>query len=132
MSYTISSVTNAFIKYFVPNFIGFNHKSRDELLQQHQTHDFKRLLNGFNGDLILILDGTYLYTEKPTDLITQTLLYSGQKKRHLLKPMMVVTTTGYIIEAKGLFGGNGENNDASILSSIISKDILSKKILLSF
>ena len=34
--------------------------------------------------------------------------------------MMVVTTTGYILETAGLYGANGANNDSSILNHMMS------------
>ncbi len=37
------------------------------------------------------------------------------KKRSLLKPMMIVTTTGYIIACIGPFFSDFKNNDASIM-----------------
>lgn len=42
--------------------------------------------------------------------------------RHLLKPMMIVTTTGYIVSAIGPYLADGKNSDAKILNHIMSTD----------
>lgn len=45
-----------------------------------------------------------------------------QKQRHLLKSMMIVTTTGYIVSAIGPYLADGKNSDAKILNHIICTD----------
>ncbi len=62
--------------------------------------------------VILLFIGTYIYCEK-SDYAGQRDTYSGQKKRNLVKPMMVVSTTGHIIDILGPYLAN--NNDAVIL-----------------
>lgn len=42
-----------------------------------------------------------------------------QKKRSLIKPMVMVTTTGYIVTIFGPFFSDSRNNDASILKSVM-------------
>lgn len=44
------------------------------------------------------------------------------KQRHLLKPMMIVTTTGYIVSAIGPYLADGQNSDAKIFNHIIGTD----------
>lgn len=41
--------------------------------------------------------------------------YSSHKERNLLKPMIVVSTTGYILNVFGPYYANAKNYDASIL-----------------
>lgn len=41
------------------------------------------------------------------------------KHRPLIKPMMVVTTTGYIVSILGPYLADGKNNDARILQHMI-------------
>lgn len=45
--------------------------------------------------------------------------YSLHKHRPLLKPIMVVTTTGYIVSILGPYLSDSTNNDASILKHMI-------------
>ena len=40
------------------------------------------------------------------------------KGRHLVKMMMIVSTTGYIIEAYGPYLANGSNNISMIVTTI--------------
>lgn len=42
------------------------------------------------------------------------------KGRHLTKPMMVVSTTGYIIDVFGSYLADSKNNDAKILNSMVA------------
>lgn len=120
MSDTIHTALRAISNNFVGKYLGYNHLTRDEVLKDHSSKSFNKLLSLPDDNIFLILDGTYLYVEKPTDFTTQWLLWSGQKKRHLAKVMMVVTTTGRILNVAGLYGSNGYNNDASILINMLS------------
>ena len=45
------------------------------------------------------------------------------KGRPLVTPMMVVTTTGYIVTIMGPYLANGRNNDASIVQHMWEKDV---------
>ena len=45
--------------------------------------------------------------------------FSIHKGRPLVKPMLLVSTTGYILETYGPYFVDGKNNDASILNSLI-------------
>lgn len=42
--------------------------------------------------------------------------------RLLVKPMMLVTTTGYILDVLGPYFANGKNNDANIFTSLFQSD----------
>ena len=75
-----------------------------------------------NNQLCLIADGTYLYCQKSENNKMQRLLYSGQKKRQLIKPFIVCTTDGYIVDAYGPFAATV--NDASILSYLLDNSNL--------
>ena len=48
--------------------------------------------------------------------------YRFISNRNLLKPMMIVTTTGYIVAAIGPDLADGRNSDAKILNHIIGTD----------
>ncbi|KAL6258253.1 hypothetical protein P5V15_010186 [Pogonomyrmex californicus] len=47
--------------------------------------------------------------------------YSVDKGRNLVKSMMLVTITGYIVDVFDLYFADGKNNDASILDNLILK-----------
>ena len=45
------------------------------------------------------------------------------KNRHLIKPMMIVTSDGYIISSIGPYYSDFHNNDASILKHVVSENL---------
>jgi hypothetical protein len=75
-----------------------------------------------------LFSGTYIYTEKSgADFDFQQLSYSGQKKRNLVKPLLVVATDGHIIDIIGPY--TGRCNDASILQHALEKKEDKEKLL---
>ncbi|CAF4485536.1 unnamed protein product [Didymodactylos carnosus] len=69
---------------------------------------------------ILIMDGTYMYCQKSANNSLQRCLFSLHKKRPLLKPMVICTSTGYIVSIIGSYLSDWHNNDASIATHILS------------
>jgi hypothetical protein len=67
------------------------------------------------SSVFLVMDGTYVYIDKPQDFTLQQLTYSGQKKRNLLKPFMIVLPDGYILDASGPWYANGNINYFTLL-----------------
>ena len=100
---------------FVPQNIGRNHLKLDDFLK-HNTKIAKCLLNLGADTFAVIADGTYCYIQRVT--------YSGQKKRHLVKPFVICCTDRYIIDIFGLYPGT--QNDASIMLDILDSDCLSR------
>ncbi len=107
MSDTINSTLKALTSDFVPKFLGFNHLSREDALWEHNSDMFYKLFDADRDAVFLILDGTYVYIEKPGQFDLQKVTWSEQKKRNLLKPFMIVLPDGYILAAEGPFGANG-------------------------
>lgn len=68
---------------------------------------------------MFIFDATYIYGEKSSNYDLQRHMYSMHKGRPLSKPIMAVSTDGYIIDAYGPYYGNGTNNDANILRNVL-------------
>ena len=96
----------------MPHFLGSKSLSRDEWLCKN-TEIAKELFSMKETQFCLIAYGTYLYCQKSKNNKLQRLLYSGQKKRHLIKPFIVSFSNGYIIDVFGPFAATA--NDASIL-----------------
>ena len=69
----------------------------------------------------LIADGTYIYCLKSANNKIQKELYSGQKKRALIKPFVICTTNDYIVDVFGLF--KATHNDASIMLQIMETNM---------
>jgi hypothetical protein len=83
----------------------------------------------FVHQLISIASGTYLYTEKSnSNFLFQRKSYSGQKKRNLVKPMMMVCSDGYIVGILGPY--LARNNDASILRDLLKENVAPMRMFL--
>ena len=117
LSKVIKNVRTQLFKNFVPLHLGFSHVSREELINEMTRLLAKRLMDCNN--LILILDGTYFYVEKSSNNTLQRNLFSLHKHRPLVKFMMIVTTTGYILDCFGPYYANYNNNDAKITHHIL-------------
>lgn len=122
----LDQVRDSLLLYFVPNYLGVNHLSRIQIQEQTTPMAKELFLNGnANKDsIILVADGTYFYCDKSSYNDFQARSYSGQKNRHLMKYLVVCTTTGYIINVyefqEAIF------NDAEIIKSILQNQNISK------
>lgn len=104
---------------FVPYHLGFQHVTREELIQDH-TRPLAASLFGTSGkEAILVLDGTYIYIDKSSNFHFQRRSYNVHKGRPLLKPMVIVSTSGYFVSVLGPYLADSKNNDSSILNHII-------------
>lgn len=116
----VESARKAIMKDFVPHNLGFDHITRQNVIDNHTTDISKQLFSDPISDtVILVLDGTYIYIQKSSMYKFQRLSYSMHKGRPLVKPFLVTTTTGYILEVFGPYLANGRNNDASIIKNIM-------------
>jgi hypothetical protein len=92
VSRIIHQVTDALTKSFVPAHLGFQHITRATVLKLHQTTISNVLLTDDDQQVVLVMDGTYLYVQKFHHNALQRRTYSIHKHRHLIK-LMVITTT---------------------------------------
>ncbi len=92
VSRIIHQVTDALIKDFVPAHLGFRHISRQTVLKLHQTTIANVLLTDDDQQVVVVMDGTYLYIQKSHHNELQRRTYSMHKHRHLIKPMVITTT----------------------------------------
>jgi hypothetical protein len=118
----IAAARTAFLSMFVPNFLGTNHISREDFITKHTRTMAKTLFAGGEDVCILVADGTYMYIEKSSNYKFQRRTFSLHKGRPLVKPMILVSSTGYILEVFGPYFADGKNNDANILTSIMRFD----------
>jgi len=95
------------------------HLDRSQAIEKHGTRNFNLLFGLEANSLAFIADGTYLFIEKPQDFDLQKETWSMQKKRNLVKPMILCLSSGYVLHCPGPFLANGKNNDASILNSLL-------------
>ena len=92
VSRIVHQVTDALINDFVPAHLGFGHISRETVLEHHQTTVAKTLLTDNNQQVVVVMDGTYLFLQKPIHNELQRRTYFIHKHRHLIKPMVITTT----------------------------------------
>ena len=105
----------------MPLNLGAHTLSRDAWLN-HNTQMSKNLFDSNDEQLILIADGTYCYCQKSLNNYFQRKSYSVQKGRHLVKPFVICTTDGYIVDIYGLF--EATKYDATILSLVLKMIII--------
>jgi len=118
---SIHSARKALMEDFVPNHLGLNHITRDDFIRLHTRDMAKNLFAEGKDVAILVADGTYMYIEKSSNYSFQRRSFSMHKGRPLVKPMMIVSTTGYILDVFGPYFADGKNNDANILNSLMKK-----------
>ncbi|CAF2934062.1 unnamed protein product [Rotaria sp. Silwood2] len=124
----IESARQSLVKHFVPKYLGFQHICREITIQNHPRTLAKYLLTGGRNSAVLILYGTYLYSQKSACNLLQRRLFSMHKSRPLIKPTMYVATDGYICCTIGPYFTDWQNNDANIMQHILhtnEKEILS-------
>ena len=71
VSRIIHSARKAFIDHFVPHHLGFNHISRQDVIDLHTRPLATRLLEDQLAGVILILDRTYIYFQKSANNLLQ-------------------------------------------------------------
>lgn len=119
----IASARKALAKDFTPRYIGFQHISREDIITQHTRPLANTLFGGKTcAPAILVIDGTYIYIQKSMKFRFQRRSYSMHKHRPLVKPMMFVSTTGYIVSVIGPYFSDAKNNDANILKHVMFRN----------
>lgn len=67
----------AMLKDFVSLNLGFNHTSRESIVDHHTTDISKQLFTDpFSDTVILVLDGTYIFTYKKVRLTSSNALHT--------------------------------------------------------
>lgn len=101
---------------FTTKYMGFQHITRQDIIDKHTRPLAKELFgNIIDNPVILVADGTYIYIEKSSNFKFQRRCYSMHKNRPLVKPMVFVSTSGYILSILGPYFADPKNNDANIL-----------------
>ena len=118
----VHTVRQALMAEFVPSNLGFPHVTREDIITHHTRALAQSLLAENSDQAILVLDGTYIYIHKSNNFQFQRRSYSLHKGRPLVKPMVIVSTTGYYVSVLGPYFADSKNNDASILNHIIQSN----------
>ncbi|CAK1592551.1 unnamed protein product [Parnassius mnemosyne] len=106
------------INEFVPLYLGFNHLTVEDVASRNRI--IPEGLFG-NPDLppnskpaIVICDATYVFIQSSSNYLFQKQTYSLQKLDNLVKPFMIVSCDGHIVDCLGPY--KATSNDASITS----------------
>jgi len=70
VSRTLSAVREAMVSKFVPRYVGFNNISRQDIIDHHSSPLATRLLSADPNSVVLVVDGTYLYVQVCSMIIT--------------------------------------------------------------
>ncbi|CAC5369412.1 unnamed protein product [Mytilus coruscus] len=117
----INTVRQALMRSFVPLYLGFESITREQIIKDHTRPLAKTLLDADDDNMILVLDGTYIYIQKSNNFSFQRKSFSLHKSRPLVKPMVVVSTTGHFVAILGPY--LSRNNDASILNHMMKCNV---------
>ncbi|CAL8113575.1 unnamed protein product [Orchesella dallaii] len=122
VSKVIHRIAKLLEQHFVPQNLGVGHMSREVIENVHNPTFVRQMFEVPNENIVLILDGTYVYIEQASDHELQSATYSPHKHRNLVKFMMIVTPDGYIVDAPGPYLADSSNSDAKILSNMLKQE----------
>lgn len=103
---------------FVSRNLGASAFPRNQILEHRPRH----VVNIY-PNLLLMVDGTYLYKEKSDSFYVQRATYSSQKHRNLLKVLVFVMADGTFFDSFGPYYADGHHNDPSLLEDVMDKDL---------
>lgn len=120
----VSTVWRSLSRRFVRENIGLEAINRVDFINQHVTPFANELYNGQPNipRAIVICDAIYAYIHKSSNFRALRQSYSMHKGRHLLKPILIVVTDGYILAILGPYFSDYYNNDAAILQNVFVRD----------
>ncbi|XP_062618934.1 uncharacterized protein LOC134280537 [Saccostrea cucullata] len=120
----VLTAKHALMLNFVPHHLGFSHITREDVKENHTRPLAKELLcTVTENPVILVLDGTYIYLQKSGNFTFSRRSFSTHKHRPLIKPMIVVTTSGYVVSVLGPYLADSKNSDAKILTHMIETNV---------
>ena len=124
ISRILDSAYSALTQYFVLKHLGFGHITRTELIQKHTRSLAQKLLvDDDPTKAIIILDGIYICVQKSHNNVLQRRTYNVHKGKPFVKPMMIVSSDGYIITTLRPFFADGKNNDAEITKNALYNNV---------
>lgn len=112
----LSSARQTLSQNFTPHYIGFQHIDRETVITKHTRQLAQTLFGNLSNPAILVIDGTNIYIQKSSQFEFQRRCFSFHKKCPLVKPVVITTTTGYIVSVFGPYFSDSRNNDANILN----------------
>lgn len=122
ISNILSNVRKILNVQFVSLHMGISHLPRNETLYRNLT--IPQGLFGGEEDgsrrAIVICDGTYVYLQKSSNYSFKKKSYSLHKYRNLIKPFLIVTTDGHILDIYGPYAATV--SDADIMKQLFQNE----------
>jgi hypothetical protein len=92
VSRIIHAAATALTRDFVPLYLGFRHIDRNAVLREHLARIATQLMTERDDQVIIVMDGTYLFVQNSSNNLFQRRSYSMHKHRNLIKPMIITAT----------------------------------------
>ena len=113
----IQNVANVLSRLYVPTELGATAWNHQKLLN-NTPHYVKTLFPEDN--IVAIADGGYIEIGKTSDFQNQKKSYCSHKHYNCLKPMIISSLNGKIVNAYGFFYSDGYNSDSNIWDTIVT------------
>ena len=113
----MKSVADVLIRLYVPTELGFSAWNRQKILENIPSY-VKTLFP--NDNVVAIADGGYIEIGKTSHFENQRRTFCSYKHVNCLKPMVVSTMNGKIINVYGFFYSDNYNNDSNIWDVIVN------------
>ena len=107
ISRRFNRVLQSFQEQIIPHQIGLKNLTLPVIRERHTP----RLFSSLFQNVVLVCDGTYIYTQKSENFKTQKKTYSMHKHRSLVKFLVFTAPNGRVVEAFGPFLADGHHND---------------------
>lgn len=101
---------------FVPLYLGAKAWTREKL-NAHTPKWIKELFEVPVQNILLLLDGFNVTTQKPTHFRNQKKLYSGKQHNNSIVAHGICAADGSFIDIPPIFASNGHNNDETIFNA---------------
>ena len=140
LSRVVNAADSVLSPVFVPRHLGFQHMDRQTILHQQKLVTGSQLMTNRPSQVIIVMDGTYLFVQKFNNIRCQRRSLTMHKHRNLIKTTNIAAATtqqtmntfidvfvhfpedGDVVSVSGPFFVDGKNNDASIADKIFKKN----------
>lgn len=118
----LSSARTCLSENLVQSYLGFQHITREKKFHHIHQHWYNHYLDkAWTHQYWLQMEPVSIYKKVPNSNSNET-VRDMHKHRPLVKQMVFVSSTGYIISVISLYFGDGKNNDDQSLNHIIRND----------
>lgn len=113
----VKKTRGCLLESYVPLHLGISNIPRASLSSRNLLIP-QGLFGTQESNPIVIFDGTYIYLQKSSNYLFQKKTYSLHKYANLLKPFMMATTDGFILDVYGPYAAT--TSDAEIMNQLFA------------